>query len=219
MKAAGYGGRPTSENWAGFDSPSLTHSAWIIDSKGKDVGHCRAMIAAGNQEVGIALGGHGLQNFGTPRKGGLVIGTVIYADRNGDGRYTAGEGISGVTVAAGTVSAVSDDTGYVRLDLPAGATGIVSASKGSTAFETPIVATNGTMHWEVLANDPHRRGIERMLRSTERLTDKPERMRQAAIALALAADQAFLNHDLGGTRLGHSRLRTDRDRECPRNDR
>lgn len=196
MQAAGYAGRPTSENWAGFAAPLMAHQAWIVDAKGRDVGHRRAMIAGGNREVGIAMHGHGLQNFGTPRGNGVLVNVVVYVDRNGDERYNAGEGVRDVVVSSNGTEGTTDATGYLRLVLPAGSAGSISATRGRMHLATVVEAENGTMHWEVRAENPHARDIERALGKAARYQDRPDRLRSAAVALALMADQAFLDQDL-----------------------
>ena len=65
---------------------------------------------------GAAINLYVTQNFATtdaaPLQGGFITG-VVYDDRNGDGQYSYGEGVGGVTVtpSAGSFYAVTSDSG------------------------------------------------------------------------------------------------------------
>lgn len=193
MKKAGYTGKPTGENWAAWDDPSSTHSAWIIDAKGKDVGHRRAMIAAGNQEVGIAMGAQGLQKFGTPR-GNMIIGIAVFADRNGDGRYNEGEGVPDVPVWFGDVKGQTGAAGYARLEVPSGSQGLVYAGKQKRIVSAAVPAGQRTMHWDVIIDSKEGQKVTRALASMDKIkAEDAARRRKAAVALAAMTDGLFLD--------------------------
>jgi hypothetical protein len=127
------------------------------------------------------------------------VGVVVYVDGNKDGRYSAGEGIADVNIASDGVEAQTDASGYARLELPAGAQGPVIASRGSVSFATAIDTSQRTMHWEVQANDPQRRSIENLIKQVQRAGTDEAKRRKAAIALALGADDAFMDQKLTQT--------------------
>jgi len=116
-KKAGYQGRPRSENcFRDARGAWVAHSGFIVDA-GPDGpggmqpgrGHRRNMADPGVREVGCS---------GLPHSGRLCVthdfgvqstrfaGGVVYVDSDGDGFYSIGEGVGGVTIAASDGSVV-----------------------------------------------------------------------------------------------------------------
>jgi len=109
-KKAGYRGQPRSENcYRDARGPWVAHSGFIVDAGAGGPGgmqpgrgHRRNMADPGVGEVGCS---------GLPHSGRLCVthdfgvrdsrfaGGVVYVDRDGDGFYSIGEGVGGVTIA------------------------------------------------------------------------------------------------------------------------
>ena len=102
------------------------------------------------REVGIGVvadpgDAHGLgpsvvtEDFGSRGTGGSFLLGVAYADRDGDGFYTPGEGLGGLVVSVGGTVAVSGDSGGYALSTGLGGQQAVNLSGGG--LSGPVAVT------------------------------------------------------------------------------
>ena len=130
------------------------HSGFAIDWAVSDRGHRDNLMSAGIREAGIGITAESnpgtsvgpvvvSQDFGNRfNLGNSYLLGVAYQDGDGNGRYTAGEGLGGVRITvsgpAGTFSTTSMTAGGYQLEVPAG-TYTVTASGGG--LSAPVVRT------------------------------------------------------------------------------
>jgi hypothetical protein len=128
----------------GYATPEDALRALITDAGVPDLGHRTQLLAIdpavqGQKEVGIGIVQNGsgpLQNYYTIDTASGVdqrpfITGVVFNDANGNGRYDAGEGLSGVTISVSGVGSVQAfDTGGYGIQVGPG-TYQVTASGGT----------------------------------------------------------------------------------------
>jgi len=132
--AAGYPQRGWGESIvAGYSSPEAALKALIVDAGSPGFPHRNQLLGYGpaNQQlrdvgVGIVQNGSGpLHNYYTIDLGYTAdtrpeLTGVVYRDRNGNGRYDAGEGVAGATVHAGAYTATTWGSGGYSLRVAPG---------------------------------------------------------------------------------------------------
>jgi hypothetical protein len=154
------------ENIFGYGTSGFNiHSAFAVDygNADTDYGHRTNMMDSSFQEVGIAVDtdtrtGVSLgplvttEDFGGQADiGNAFLVGVVYNDANHDGRYEAGEGLSGVTItitgSGGDFSATTMTAGGYQIQIPAG-TYQVTASGGQLAGSHTVTVTVGSSNVE-----------------------------------------------------------------------
>lgn len=157
---AGYTGWTTlAENVYAFSKSSFYgHSGFLIDWGNDPPGHRNNIMNPDMKEVGISVIPENnsstnvgplivTQNFGANSNYGnpKIVG-VVFNDTNGNSRYTAGEGLSNITITVtgpnGTFATTTMTAGGYQLAVPAG-TYTVTASGGSLGGTrtVPLVVT------------------------------------------------------------------------------
>jgi hypothetical protein len=134
MAASGFAGFAVGENcYAGSLTPRQAVVGYVIDWGAGDgqliAGrpHRRMLLSAAVDLAGTAMvprtgGFSSAQNFGRGRTG-RPAGGVVYADRNRNGRFDAGEGVGGVAVRGLAVATTTWPSGGWALELPSGEAG------------------------------------------------------------------------------------------------
>lgn len=141
-----------------YPTPEDALRGLVVDAGVPDVGHRRHLLAldpAFRRENVVGVGV--VQNAGGPQANYFAVDTgassdgrayvtgVVYRDLNANGRYDAGEGLGGVTVAANNGTSVTTfQTGGYSLPLAAGTYTVSAAGGGlaSTVSQTVTVGTN-----------------------------------------------------------------------------
>ncbi len=125
---------------AGYSTDAATLQALIVDAGVPDLGHRLHLLGINNsdQSVGIGIVQNGTGSYGsyytidtgnTTNTQPFITG-VVFNDANGNGKYDAGEGLSGVTVTvAGGGSVQAYNTGGYSIQVAPG-TYTVTASGG-----------------------------------------------------------------------------------------
>lgn len=114
------------------------HDRFVVDANTEGRGHRIALFDDGLREIGVGAAGGGFTldnsaypfawaltcDFAARWDGSAFVLGVVYEDRNGDGAYTAGEGLGGVAIRAlrvvdgGTAETTTASAGGYGLPLP-----------------------------------------------------------------------------------------------------
>jgi hypothetical protein len=124
-----------------FDSAEEPLEALIVDQGLPGADHRRHLLGvdafyAENREIGVGCAAEAASTYGhywtvhiaRQENPGTFLTGVVYEDRNGDGRYDAGEGLAGVTVQANGLAARTNEAGGYSLAVSANGSYRVLAS-------------------------------------------------------------------------------------------
>ena len=131
-QAAGYGSPYVGENiYAYAQDPLYAHAGFMIDygfdagGMQSGAGHRANILNPDYREVGVGIihhttpGGVGpelvTEDFGRPQDPSSLILGVAYDDRDKNGFYSPGEGVSGLTISVGDSATISDASGGYTL--------------------------------------------------------------------------------------------------------
>ena len=146
---------------AGYSTTLAALNGLLIDEGVPSLGHRRHLLGMGdfygaNREIGV---GYGYSPTATYRwywaihaartsTADRFLTGVVYSDLDADGRYDAGEGLGGVTIAAAGRTTTTNAQGGWSIKVPTGSY-IVSASGGSFSGTATAVARIGNENTEV----------------------------------------------------------------------
>ena len=129
---------------ADWGVPSLDHRANIMNTNSsypdfREVGI--SCVPTANSKVGPMIV---TQDFGTPQSGGTayLLG-VVYSDNDGNGAYSSGEGLGGVSITpdSGTYCATTSNSGGFVIPLPTNGSGTMTITASGGPLGGPRVKT------------------------------------------------------------------------------
>lgn len=152
---AGYDSAYVGENIYAFaEDPLYAHAGFMIDygfdagGMQSGAGHRANILDPDYREVGIGIvdhttpGGVGpelvTEDFGRPQDRSSIILGVAYADRDRNGFYTPGEGISGLAIAVGDSATRSDASGGYSLKTTATGRQTITLTGGGLSGEVDV---------------------------------------------------------------------------------
>jgi len=208
-KKAGYKGMPRSENcFRDAPNPWGAHSGFIVDAGSGGPGgmqpargHRKNMADGMAIEVGLSALPHDgrlcvTHNFGVRKS--RFAGGVVYVDRDGDGFYSIGEGLGGVTISTGDgVSVQTWASGGYTIELKGSQAVTLKATflglSETKSFEAG--KSNVKFDWIVKPADLAAHA-DRLIAKTEQVPVENEAARRkAAIELCLGTRGLPLDHD------------------------
>lgn len=216
IAAAGYvvvapGGTGENLSWRGttgsmnMDAAVIGHHAGLFASDG----HRRNTLTDWFRETGVAqLRGEYTHSNGTTYDSsmltqkfaasgaGVFLTGVAYADADGDGFYSIGEGQAGVTIAAQGLATLSAPAGGYALGLVAAANVAVTLTWGAVDIGAVVDLAGGNVKLDLVAGTG---GVLRLLSSSDMVLGAGA----AEGALLGAADLALAGNDAGNLLLGN----------------
>ena len=136
------------------ETVATMHQNLFVDSTVADRGHRVVMLTDGYRELGVgdAAGRYVDQgttynavmctcDFGVRRSPTVFVVGVIYADANHDGRYNAGEGLSGATVTLGGATKVTGAAGGYQFAVSQAGTYPLTVTASSPALSATTSVT------------------------------------------------------------------------------
>lgn len=152
MNQAGYSYTSAAESIAaGYTTPELALRGLIIDAGVPSLGHRNHLLANGSgyqhREIGIGIVQNGSGNYrnyysidsGSNSDVRPYLTGTVYSDTNGNQKYDAGEGLSGVTLTTTGATATTWATGGYSLRVSGAGSYTVTASGGG--LSGPITQT------------------------------------------------------------------------------
>ena len=156
ITAAGYGWRTYGENiFAYSENPLYAHAGFMVDwgpgpgGMQAGAGHRANILDPDFREVGLGIVGETDQKTSVgPQvvtedfaasggRGSFILG-VAYADRDGDGFYSVGEGTGGLSIALGGARVSSSDSGGYSLETDATGMQTVTLSGGGLQGDVTV---------------------------------------------------------------------------------
>lgn len=194
---------------AGVDQPSLFHAyaaamVHIVEERTAPGGNAKPYFAgrfameAKWREAGVAVAQNGktwsvafVLGLGSAKR---HAGGVVYADRNRNGTYEAGEGQAGVTVACGAATMVTGPSGAWWLALPDDAAAEVAFTAKDFGAKRPLAkaAANAGIDWR-LPDPADCKAADKLIAEAEKPFKDEDTRRKILAALIAGTRMASLD--------------------------